>query len=66
MEELKIRIAGIIYINTPPSVCAERIKHRARDGESNISIEYLTELHDAHQEWIGNTGLPVIAIESED
>lgn len=38
-----------IYIQTDPEVCLERIKNRKRKEESNISLEYLKELHKYHE-----------------
>lgn len=43
-----------IYIKTPPEVCLERIAKRARPGESEISLQYLTECHKLHEEWLKN------------
>lgn len=34
----------IIYINTDPNNCFDRIHKRNRDGESSISLEYLKDL----------------------
>lgn len=36
-------IAGIIYINTKPEICHERVNKRSRDGECSISIDYLKD-----------------------
>lgn len=44
---------GIIYIKTEPETCLQRIVKRNRPGE-NISIEYLTNCHNYHNEWIYN------------
>jgi deoxyadenosine/deoxycytidine kinase len=46
---------SIIYINTTPSVCLERVKERNRQGEQSISLEYLSECHKYHEDWIDNT-----------
>jgi deoxyadenosine/deoxycytidine kinase len=48
-----IKIYGIIYLKTFPSVCLERIKIRNRPGE-DINIDYLNTLHHYHQEWLIN------------
>lgn len=42
----------IIWINTDPSVCFERIKKRNRCGEDGISIDYLEKLHTLHKNWL--------------
>lgn len=42
----------IIYINTTPIKCHERIHKRNRDGENNISIEYLEKCDKYHNDWL--------------
>lgn len=41
---------GIIYLNTDPDTCLERVLKRKRDGE-NIPIEYLKKCHNYHLDW---------------
>lgn len=41
-----------IYVRAEPKTCMERIKKRGRSGEDSISMEYLTELHIKHDEWL--------------
>ena len=38
----------IIYVNTPPKICYERISIRSRNGESTIPLEYLENCHSYH------------------
>ena len=35
------KMNGIIYLDTPVEECASRMKKRGREGEQNISLEYL-------------------------
>jgi len=42
-----------IYIETQPNICLERIATRARDGESNIPLDYLTTCHAYHDAMFG-------------
>ena len=42
----------VIYINTIPELCLERIHKRSREGESNISLEYLTNCNKYHNDLI--------------
>jgi deoxyadenosine/deoxycytidine kinase len=46
-----LRISGLIYVNTSPEKCLERVNKRNRQGE-NIPIEYLTKCGNYHNEWI--------------
>ena len=41
-----------LMLNTDPEICLDRIKARARISESAITLEYLQQLHDLHNEWI--------------
>jgi len=41
-----------IYLDIAPEICQERIKQRNRKGEECIPLEYLTECHKYHQEWL--------------
>ncbi|KAM7534981.1 hypothetical protein Aperf_G00000098887 [Anoplocephala perfoliata] len=43
----------IVYLRCSPEICAKRICERDRKGESNISMDYLNQLHDLHEEWLG-------------
>lgn len=60
------RIAGIIYVTCSVDKCVERIGIRNRQGEDGIPVEYLTQLHNAHEDWINNTDIPVIKIDTEN
>lgn len=57
---------GLVYLNTPPEVCLERIRHRARTGEDNITLDYLKKLHVQHENWIGTSDLPVLTLTTEE
>jgi deoxyadenosine/deoxycytidine kinase len=58
---------GIIYVQTSPEKCLQRIKSRQRSEENSIPIEYLKELHDRHDNWINNwTKTPVLIINNEE
>jgi deoxyadenosine/deoxycytidine kinase len=48
-------LSGIIYIKSSPGVCLERVMHRNRQGEQSIPLEYLTECHKYHEEWINSS-----------
>jgi len=43
-------INKIIYVKTTPEMCADRVKCRARDGETAISLAYLKDCHDYHED----------------
>jgi deoxyadenosine/deoxycytidine kinase len=51
-DMLNVAIDAVVYIKAEPKVCLMRIKRRARDGEENISLEYLENLHNKHTLYI--------------
>ena len=50
----------IIYLNTPPDICLERIKKRNRKGEDGISIDYLQTLDKYQSKWLSEETMPVM------
>lgn len=60
--EGNFRLDGLIYIDASPEICHKRIQNRSRNGESNISLEYLQTCHNFHVEWFKNTTTPVLKI----
>lgn len=43
---------GFIYLQTDPAICYERIARRARHEEVDVSLDYLKQLHDKHEQWL--------------
>jgi deoxyadenosine/deoxycytidine kinase len=41
-------VSKVIYVNTGPEICHERIVKRSRTGESNIPLDYLQNCHKYH------------------
>jgi deoxyadenosine/deoxycytidine kinase len=60
-----IKIQKIIYLKTNPITCNNRINKRNRDGESNISIDYLENCHKYHESMINNFKDTSIVINSD-
>jgi deoxyadenosine/deoxycytidine kinase len=60
------KLNGIIYVNTDPHTCFERIKKRDRNGESTIPLEYLQECDKKHHDWIDNTNIKKLVINGND
>jgi deoxyadenosine/deoxycytidine kinase len=42
----------VVYIRTTPNVAHERVKKRAREGESIIELEYLERCNEYHENWL--------------
>jgi deoxyadenosine/deoxycytidine kinase len=45
-------LTKIIYVNTPPDICMERIKIRSRKGEDAIPLSYLENLDIYQAKWL--------------
>ncbi len=43
---------GFIYLRAQPEVCFDRIQKRQRHGESNITCEYLQQIHNFHEKFL--------------
>ena len=48
-------VNDVIYVNTEPTKCYERIHKRARVGEEVIPLAYLTACHDYHNGFLDET-----------
>ena len=61
---------GIIYLKVAPEECLKRIHTRDRNEESSVSLDYLTQLHAKHEQWLntprGRTedGVPIFIIDN--
>ncbi len=57
----------VVYLRASPATLMERISHRGRDYEQGISVEYLQQLNELYEEWIGSFSLcPVLAVPADD
>jgi len=64
IEETKLD--SIIYINTTPEICLERINKRNRKEEKNkIEFEYLKKCHNKHNLWLANSSVDVVEIDGK-
>lgn len=59
-------LSAIIYVNTPPDVCKDRILKRGRSGEEEITMDYLNSLNFYQSQWIESTHIPVLNVNSTD
>jgi deoxyadenosine/deoxycytidine kinase len=47
-----VELNGIVYIDADADVCKARVEKRSRQGESEISLEYLQKCKKYHDEWM--------------
>ncbi len=49
----------LVYLQTDPSRCMERLQARRRSEEDTVPLDYLTNLHNLYEQWFcpsGKTG----------
>jgi deoxyadenosine/deoxycytidine kinase len=56
----------ILYLRTNPRSCFNRLNERNREGEEDVSLDYLTHLHTSHEEWVLCSPFRVVTINAED
>ncbi len=60
----KTELDLILYVNTTPQLCNERINMRNRTEEQDkIKMKYLENCHDKHINWLSNTLTKIITID---
>ena len=42
----------IVYLRTSPQVAFSRVQARSRGEENKISLEYIKDLHELHEDWL--------------
>ena len=66
-DKFNLRPTAYIYLKCNPNVNYERISKRSREGEENIPLEYLENIHKKHEDWMtkekDNEGIPVLTID---
>lgn len=60
----------IVYLQTTPETCYQRLKMRCREEEKIIPLEYLDAIHHLYEEWLVKGGLfpvpaPVLVLEAD-
>lgn len=53
-------LSAIVYVDTVPTTCSERITQRSREGEGGIPLAYLTSLDSFQRTWIDSTAVPTV------
>jgi deoxyadenosine/deoxycytidine kinase len=49
-----------IYLKCQPEVSYARLKTRNRPEEQGISLDYITQIHQRHEDWLGNSDCIVL------
>ena len=59
------RVNAIVYLDSEPAVCAERINKRNRNGEDGIPLAYLEKCRDYHTRWLVDTKTEELSVEDK-
>lgn len=60
------KLDAIVYLRTSPETCYDRLLSRNRGEEMSITLDYLRQIHDRHDEWLSReTSVPVFVIDNE-
>uniref|UniRef100_A0A8C0U888 Thymidine kinase 2 n=1 Tax=Cyanistes caeruleus TaxID=156563 RepID=A0A8C0U888_CYACU len=51
-NNIDVSVDLIVYLQTSPKVCYERLKARCREEEKVIPLEYLEAIHELYEEWL--------------
>jgi deoxyadenosine/deoxycytidine kinase len=65
-SENPFKTSGIIYLETDPTICFERISNRGRSGEQGIAIDYLKKCHAYHEAWFCKTSQSILKLNVND
>lgn len=55
----ELPVHDLFYIRTDPEVAHLRLQKRAREGE-NVPLEYLRQIHQYHEDWLGDPSKVVL------
>jgi deoxyadenosine/deoxycytidine kinase len=58
-------VDAVIYMRAEPKQCLQRVHKRLRNGENNISLEYLESCHTYYDHWlVGNSEIPILTLDA--
>ncbi|KAI2662483.1 Thymidine kinase 2, mitochondrial [Labeo rohita] len=52
IKNIAIPVDLIVYLQTSPQTCYERLKQRCREEEKVIPLEYLESIHNLYEDWL--------------
>ncbi|XP_016283144.1 thymidine kinase 2, mitochondrial isoform X2 [Monodelphis domestica] len=70
VKNIDVSVDLIVYLQTSPAACYERLKLRCREEEKIIPLEYLEAIHQLYEEWLIKQTLfrvpsPVLVVEAD-
>jgi len=52
----ELKLDGIVYLQCDPNICHKRMQIRQRSEEGGVPLDYLLQLHEKYERWIGPDG----------
>ncbi|XP_026569961.1 thymidine kinase 2, mitochondrial [Pseudonaja textilis] len=71
LKNMNVSVDLIVYLQTSPGMCYQRLKRRCREEEKVIPMEYLKAIHQLYEDWLINQTLfkvpsPVLVLQADD
>jgi deoxyadenosine/deoxycytidine kinase len=64
-QTLISNLFSLVYLRAKPETCLERIRTRNRPEEQSITLDYLNQLHERHEEWFSSRNrTPVLIVDA--
>jgi deoxyadenosine/deoxycytidine kinase len=51
-NKTEVQLDAVLHLDVEPEICLQRIGKRSRDGESSISLEYLSKCDRYYKKWL--------------
>lgn len=64
LYESAFQLNAVVYVDTDAEICFQRVSKRAREGESNIPLDYLKNCQVYHEKWLLSTDLQVLHLDT--
>ncbi|XP_015744277.1 thymidine kinase 2, mitochondrial [Python bivittatus] len=52
LKNMNVSVDLIVYLQTSPGMCYQRLKRRCREEEKVIPLEYLEAIHQLYEDWL--------------
>lgn len=65
-NNLDLSYDALIYLDVSPEKCYKRIVKRGRPEENDLPLEYLSQIHEKHENWLKTQEKPVLKLNWED
>ncbi|XP_063169115.1 thymidine kinase 2, mitochondrial [Candoia aspera] len=71
LKNMNVSVDLIVYLQTSPGMCYQRLKQRCREEEKVIPLEYLETVHQLYEDWLIKQTLfkvpsPVLVLQADD